>query len=183
MPVKIEPIDGKNVKIWMTQHDMRGWGLCFEDMNGRDRATNAAVSKLLAVMQKQVGIRLKGAITVEAVRTDDGCVLLFSSHERTTLSDKPLPQIYAVASVDGLLAMRKALPRFTELPAASLYEWGEEYRLIVYSTVGSERIRPLTEWCERVGEGVVAAAFVDEYGRAITVGNALHRLCEGIESL
>ncbi len=183
MPVKIEPIDGKNVKIWMTQHDMRGWGLCFDDMNGRDRATNAAVSKLLTVMQKQVGIRLKGAITVEAVRTDDGCVLLFSSHERTVLSDRPLPQIYAIRSVDGLLAMRAPLSRFAVLPAASLYGWGEEYRLIVYPTELSDCIRALTEWCERVGEGAVAAAFADEYGSAITVGNALHRLCEGLGSL
>ncbi len=180
--MKIEPIDGKSVKVWMTQHDMYGWGLCFHDMNGRDRATNAAVTKLLTVMQKQVGIRFKGAVTVEAVQTDDGCVLLFTSHERTVLSDRPLPQIYAIASTDGLLAMRIPLSRLAELPAASLYEWGDGYRLVVYPTERSHRLRVFAEFCERVGEGAASAAFVDEYGVAITVGNALHRLCEGIGS-
>ncbi len=180
--MKIEPINGKSVKIWMTQHDMMGWGLCFDHMSGRDRATNAVVTKLLAVMQKQIGIRFRGTILVEAVQTDDGCVLLFSSRERSMLADKPLPQIYAIESTDGLLAMRGVVSRLTEKPLASLYAWGDEYRLIVYP---SERIggwRVLSEFCERVGEGAVSAAFVDEYGTAITVGNAFHLLCEGLGS-
>lgn len=181
--MKIEPIDGKSVKICMTQHDMIWWGLCFENMSGRDRATNAAVAKLLTVLHRRTGMRFDGAVTVEAVETDDGCILLFTSRRHTPLSDRPLPQVYAIDSVDGLLAMREALTCFPALPSASLYGWGEGYRLVVYPTASARRIRGLSEFCEWVGEGAVSAAFVDEYGTAITVGNALHLLCGGLGSL
>ena len=176
--MKIEPLKSGCFKIWMTEDDMRQWGLRFDEMNADHRATRAAVAKLLAVAGQRTDIRADG-MTVEAIPVEDGCLLLFTPHRRQPLVRMPQPRIYTLRTADDLLQLGAGLPADDSLPAASLYGWGEEYRLILYAGMGSPRSGRLrlSEFAEKVGEGAAFAAFVEEHGRPITVGNALHRLC------
>ncbi|MBR2339023.1 MAG: hypothetical protein IKA63_06115 [Clostridia bacterium] len=176
--MKIEPLKSGCFKIWMTENDMQRWGLRFDDMSADHRATRTAVMRLLAIVKQRTDLHADG-MTVEAVPVEGGCLLLFTPHGRRPLFRMPQPQIYALHTADDLLQLGEGLSADDALPAASLYSWGDEYRLILYAGVGGTRGShlPLAECAEKVGEGTASAAFIEEHGQPITVGNALHRLC------
>ncbi len=180
MPVKIESLRGGALKIWMSEQEMQRWGLHFEQLSTRDRATGAAVSKLLQVARGRAMLPETGSILVEAVPLEDGCVWLFTPRCKCFPRRMPPTKVFALLTSDDVLLLGRWLGAMTHLPTASLYQWGEEYRLIVYPGLGAWRdfCRRLSEFAELIGEGEGAAAFVEEYGRPIAVGNALTRLRE-----
>lgn len=162
----------------MTDDDMQRWGLTFHDMAADHLATRTAVLRLLTIVRQRTDWHAEG-MTVEAVPVEGGCLLLFSPRGKRSLSRSPSPQIYAVHSADDLLQFGEVLSRNDEFPPASLYRWGEEYRLILYGGVGllrNKRYR-LAEYAERIGEGTATAAFVEEHGQPLVIGNALESLC------
>lgn len=178
--MKIEQLPSGSYQIWMTETDMFRWGLRFETMGAGDAATRTAISRLLQLLHHR-GLWDQGeSLTVEAVPVEHGCLLLFTPKGERTLCPAPRPQIYALAGVSAVLQLGRALGETKQLPAASLFSWGEEYRLIVYPDLHVPRPnRLLSEFGHCVAQGAVAAAFTEEHGGAITVGNALHRLREG----
>jgi hypothetical protein len=120
---------------------------------------------------------------VEAIPVEDGCVLLLTPEHRRPLFHMPQAQIYAFHNVDDVLQFGEALKgaALPELPTASLYEWDSEYRLILYPGLCPLRDSRflLSEFAQQVGEGTAAAAFVEEHGTPVTVGDALHKLVLG----
>ena len=168
------------LKIWMSEQEMHRWGLCFEQLSARDRATGAAVSKLLQVARGRAALPEAGSITVEAAPFEGGCIWLFTPHRPRVFGRMPPVKVFALQTADDVLLLGRWLGAREHLPTASLYQWGEEYRLIVYPGLGAWRewCRRLAEFAEPIGEGAGEAAFVEEYGRPITVGNALTRLRE-----
>ncbi len=178
--MKIESLHNGCLKIWMTDSDMRRWGLQFESMAASDQATRAAVTKLLRIARQHEDLPLDGAMTVEAVPVESGCLFVITPQRLRPLLPMPSMQIYALNSADDVLQLGAGL-RGEErrmLPAASLYRWGEAYRLILYPgfCAGQDLRRLLSEFADKVGEGVAAAAFVEEHGTPLAVGNALQRL-------
>ncbi len=97
-----------------------------------------------------------------------------------------VPQIYAIADENELLRLGENLAAVDAggLPLASLYGFGQEYRLITYmgrrKQSGVRRV--LSEFAQLVEEGTGAAAFLEEHGTPIIRGIALHRLREVYES-
>lgn len=178
--MKIESLHGGCLKIWLTDGDMRRWGLEFESMAASDRATRAAVTKLLHVVRQHENLSLDGAMTVEAVPVDNGCILVITPREPRVMAPMPSLQIYGLDCADDVLQFSAGLrgKAWWDLPAASLYEWGDEYRLILYPgfCAGQDLRRLLSEFAHKVGEGTIAAAFVEEHGTPVAVGNALQRL-------
>lgn len=178
--MKIESLHSGCLKIWMTNTDMRRWGLQFDTMTAGDHATRAAVTKLLHVVRQHENLPLDGAMTVEALPVDGGCLLLITPRRPRPLLPMPQMQIYALGGAEDVLQLGVGLagkdPR--ALPASSLYGWGEGYRLILYPGFCSlyDTRRLLSEFAEKVGEGAAAAAFVEEHGTPLAVGDALHRL-------
>lgn len=177
--MKIESQRGGTLSIWMSDTDLRRWGLCFDTMSARDGATRAAVSRLLGIARQRGILPESERLAVEAIPLEDGCLLLFTPQRRRALYRMPPVRVYALTSADDILQLGTALSP-CDLPTASLYGWGEEYRLIVYPGLSArqETDRHLSEFAQSVGEGAAAAAFVEEYGTPITVGNALHRLAQ-----
>lgn len=178
--MKIEPLRSGCFQIWLSEQDMRRWGLRFDELSAANAPTRAAIRKLLSVLRTRSPVCSEGC-TVEAVPAQDGCLLLFTPHHRLPPPRMPAPQIYGVESANDLLALGERLQNETDLPAASLFGWGDGYRLIVYAGVGSPyRVRAhLSEYAVRVSEGAVAAAFTEEHGTPIAVGDALFLISRG----
>lgn len=171
------------LKIWMSEQDMHRWGLCFEQLSAHDRATGAAVTKLLQVARGRAALPEAGTITVEAVPFEGGCMWLFTPGRKRFFGRMPHAKVFALRTADDVLLLGRWLGATRHLPTASLYQWREEYRLILYPGMGTWRefCRRLTEFAEPIGEGAGMAAFVEEYGRPIAVGNALTRLREACQ--
>lgn len=168
------------LKIWMTENDMRRWGLRFEQLGAHDRATDAAVTKLLQVARGRAVLPETGAMTVEAVPLEEGCILLFTPRRKLPPCRMPPAKVFALQNANDVLQLGQYLTAVKRVPTASLYRWGEEYRLILYPGLCAwqEFCRRLEEFAEPIGEGDVAAAFVEEYGIPVAIGNALTRLRE-----
>lgn len=181
--MKIEPLRSGSFRIWLSETDMQRWGLRFEELSADHAPTRAAVAKLLSVARQRTPVLAEG-LTVEALPVEDGCVLLFTPHRRLPPARMPLPQIYSLETADDLLDLGDSLRCLSELPAASLYGWGDRYRLIVYAGIGApHRVRTrLSEYAVRVGEGAATAAFTEEHGTPLAVGNALQLITRGSHS-
>ena len=179
-PMKIDSLPNGSYRIWLTDADMHRWGLRFETMGAGDTATETAITRLVQLLDRRGTSAVAERVTVEALPIEGGCVLLFTPKGERLTAPTPLPQIYALGGAGEVLCLGRALQNARRLPPASLYAWGEQYRLIVYPDLYTPRpSRLLSEFGHRVAQGAAAAAFTEEHGRAVTVGNALHRLREG----
>ena len=178
--MKIEPSQRGRVKIWLTAADMRWWGLTFDTMSRTDAATRSALVRLLQLVRQRMVLPQEGAIRVEALPVEDGCLLLLTPSGDLLLREWMPPHIYALSTADDVMELGAALTAVSDeaLPQSSLYQWGGEYRLVVYAdTVRSgEWHGVLSEFADCVGKGYARVAHLEEHGDAVTVGNALNRL-------
>lgn len=182
--MKIESLGCGRLKIWMSERDMNRWGLRFERMDAQDTATRAAITKMLTVARQRDYPSAAEDLTVEAVPVEGGCVFLFTPRRPRPLFRMPPVQIYTISSADTLLRLGDALRRQSPLPLSSLYRMGEEYRLLVYPALFPSALdrRLLAEYTDWAGEGAAAAAWVEEHGTPVAVGNALSALCQALGS-
>ena len=171
--MKMEPLQDGCLKIWMTETDMLHWGLHFDRMHAQDDATRRAMIKLITLAQERHVLQASHDVVVEALPLSEGCLLLLSP--TTPLKRIPSPTVYRFDDADALLQFGQALLYETTFPPASLYQWNKEYRLIVYA--GFEPLhryrRLLSEFAHPLSD---SAAYTEEHGRALAVGNALQVL-------
>lgn len=183
--MKMEALNSGDLRIWMTDEDLCRWGLCLENMKAGTPETNRAIRRLLGVARQRLPFRSNGSVLVEALPLDGGCLFLFSTPERS-FPAVILPQIYTLDSAEAVLQFGETLSASPckELPSASLYQQGDAYVLILYAGLGEmgDSRRLLQEFGHRSGEGYAAASYIEEHGRPITVGDALHRLCAAFGS-
>ncbi len=184
--MKMEPLDSGCLKIWMTHADMLSWGLDFDRMSVRDTATRHAVLKLIHLAQERLALPLSTGMTVEALPLEDGCLLLLTPGHPRCQTRAAQPAVYAIRTADDLLQLggRLSLLPKHRLPCASLFEWHTGYRLILYpDTLPSTPLRRLVgEFAELIGKGSTTAAYTEEHGSPLVIGNALQRLLTGRES-
>ena len=178
--MKMEPLKGGSLKIWMTNTDMRHWGLTFELMSARDTPTQRALLRLITVARERKVLPLDGDIAVEALPIDGGCLFLLTPLHTASLTRVPEPTVYTVHTADDLLNFGNGLCRIaTEtLPSASLFGWQTHYRLVIYADkpLSAACRRLVDEFCDKTAKGRAATAHTEEHGHALLVGNALHRL-------
>ena len=178
--MKMEPLRGGSLKIWMTDADMRQWGLTFERMSARDIPTQQALLRLITVARERKVLLSSSDIAVEALPIDGGCLFLLTPLHTAALTRVPEPTVYTVHTADDLLNFSSGLSRIeTEaLPSASLFGWQMHYRLIIYADKPLPAVcrRLVEEFCDKTAKGRAATAHTEEHGRALLVGNALHRL-------
>ncbi len=178
--MKMEPLRGGSLKIWMTDADMQQWGLRFDLMSARDIPTQRALMRLITVARERKILNVDSDIAVEALPIDGGCLFLLTPLHTAALTRVPEPTVYTVHTADDLLDFGNGLSHIETdtLPSASLFGWQTQYRLIIYAD------KPLTatcrrlvdEFCDKTAKGRAAIAHTEEHGRALLVGNALHRL-------
>lgn len=178
--MKMEPLSSGCLKIWMTQSDMQRFGLSFETMNARDTATRQAVFKLLNVAKLRHAFHVDEGLTVEALPIDNGCLLLLTPGRHRPLFALPQPTVYAIHNADDLLRFGNSLSHISQndLPTASLFGWKQGYRLILYPDITTSEPckRLLSEFAEPIADSYTAAAYTEEHGHALAIGNALQRL-------
>lgn len=179
--MKMEPLKGGCLKIWMSETDMQHWGLQFDRMDARDEATRRAVLRLIHVARERLAFRADDQLTVEVLPLEDGCLLLLTPMRAPSWFRLPQPAVYLIRSADDLLRLGDSLCHIPtdSLPPTSLFAWGEAYHLIVYpDTVSLLRLRRLLhEFAAPIAVGYPAAAHTEEYGKPLVIGDALHRLC------
>lgn len=178
--MKMEPLKGGCLKIWMSGTDMHRWGLRFECMSAEDTATRRAIHRLIHIARQREALRANDGLTVEALPADEGCLLLFTPQRSFVPLRSPKPIIYALHNGDDLLELGDRLCRWDPrvLPAAALYGWGQGYRLIVYAdpTPVPTLHRLLSEYAQPVAAGYAAAAYTEEHGTPLIPTQALQRL-------
>ncbi len=178
--MKMEPLKGGCLKIWMSSTDMHRWGLRFECMSADDTATRRAIHRLVHIARQREALRAEEGLTVEALPASEGCLLLFTPQRPFVPPRSPKPIIYALDNGDDLLELGDRLCRFERraLPAAALYGWGERYRLIVYADPAPAPAlhRLLNEYAQPVAAGYAAAAYTEEHGTPLIATQALQRL-------
>ena len=171
--VKIETIKNGSLRVWLSHEDMARFGVSVDTMDGDDVHTARLLSQLLAVVSRQFGRRCAG-ILAEAIPVAGGCVLLLTPRRKAVGG----ALVYRPRDLEALYALAEHWNAISETPCTSLYELGEEYRLIV-SPCGAlpvELRRLLNVYGDRVGTGAAAAAAVGEHGRLLCAGNALEML-------
>lgn len=177
--MKMEPLKSGRLKIWLTARDMEQWGLRFETMSTADRATRHALLRLIAVARERASLNTEDGVTAEVIPLDGGCLMLL-----TPLSPLPPcaaePVICTFQNENDLLGFGRGLRPLEEsaLPTSSLFGWGTAYRLIVYpSPTVSRSVKALLgEYAIPTARGYPAAAYTEEHGVPLSVGDALQRL-------
>lgn len=177
--MRMEPLKGGRLKIWLTDHDMERWGLQFETMDTTDRATKHALLRLIAVARERTALETGYGVIVEAVPLSDGCLLLLTP-SNASLFYTADPIIFTFESENDLLGFGRGLCSLEEktLPTSSLYGWENGYRLIVYPSTTTPRFFKtlLKEYTTPTARGYSAAAYTEEHGHPLSVGDALQRL-------
>lgn len=174
--VKIEKQEDGRRRIWLTAAELGRFGLSFEGLAGGEPRTNRFLRQMLRAAELPPGV---GAWTVEAIPIVGGCILSVFPSEKGTGE-----RIYRVRDLEALYALADGWSGLSQpLPKSALYEWGNEYRLVIESAVHSspDTVRLLERYTCPAGQGVLAAAAVQEHGRLLAAENALERLISAPE--
>lgn len=180
----MEQWDNGCMTILLSDIELSGMGIRFEEMDSRQPATREALHILLAAARRQAGLPPEHRLRVEALPIEAGCLLLVTPlpRRRSLRMRRPVkPQVYAVDCVDHLLSLAAAIGAMPPLLSSSLYRWQKGWRLVVYPARISPRLDSLlAEYGRLVGEGDLAAAATEEHGTPIVRGDALDRLIQAM---
>ena len=177
---------GGGYRVFLSDDDLKQWGLSFTTLDSGSPATRALLSAVSLIVRD--GEWEDDGMEVEAFPVEGGCFLLFTPSKpavrRATCRRAAAPLLYRVPDADALMGLAAALKPASPggrspFAAGSLYAVSDGYRLILYPF---EPLSPamrarLTEWAEPAGAGHAAAAFVAEHGRPLLIGE-LQRLYE-----
>ena len=180
-----------SLRIFVSEQELAACGLSFSALDVHSGQTRALLGALLleAGVAPQSGLR---QLTVEALPVSGGVLFLLTPAwqlpRRLRLRNSRSPLIYTLADADALLALARgwrrlhpssSAPLGHPLGQSSLYRMGERYLLLLYPlTPLSRSIQvPLHTFGTASGSGDAAAAFIEEHGTALCIGDALSRLC------
>ncbi len=143
-------------------------GLSFYSLDRHDPKTQRMLRTLLQVARRRVGFAPKGALSVEALPTADGCLLLVTPQSAVTRA----PAVFHIADEDALLQIAAAWKHPTHPcdESSSLYRTADGFRLVLY---GVPPFAALDECARPTDE---TEAFVAEHGIPWLIGDALPQL-------
>ena len=146
-------------------------------MAADDIATRHVILRLLRVAEERLLLPTDTDVTVEALPIDEGCLLLLTPHRAQTLHE---PAVYTFITTDDLLRFGRCLQEISPrlFPTSSLFGWQTEYRLIIYPDMplASDCRQRLLEFAIPTAKGYIAAAYTEEHGARLIIGDALQRL-------
>lgn len=163
--MRIEPIPGDCLRIWLAEEECEEWGL------GSEPTDRRRFRRRLRSALATVGHRWPERLMAEVVPVEGGCLLLVTPQ---LWPDDNQPAVYGVPDEDNLLALMEQWQRGAEesQPTVSLYGVAEGYHLVVYpdGTLSQRQRHLLLEYATLEGCGEGAAAHSAEYGRGIATG-------------
>ena len=164
--------------VWLTAQDAARIGLTGTlPMGGSVRG---ALRQILRAAREKTAFSPAGSLSLEVLANGSGYLLIFTpvdvpAHERRPERAAP-PRVFRLRDSDRLLQLAQALGRVAEVPSASLYRLPDGFYLLLYTSVPEALSRLLREMAEPTGEGDACMAYIEEYGRACCIGDALARL-------
>ena len=166
--MQIEFTDNGCLALILSDEELSAMGLSFERLDRHDAATRRLLRTLLQIARRRVGFSPEGALSVEALPTADGCLLLVTPLAAHTSQ----PLVFRIPDENALLQIAAAWPHKTHPrgESSSLYRTADGFRLILY---GSPPFGALTECGEPTDEH---EAYVAEHGTPWLVGDALPQL-------
>ena len=166
--MQINLTDNGCLTLMLSDDELSAMGLTFEQLDRRDPRTRRMLRTLLQVARRRCGFTPDGALSVEAMPTADGCLLLITPLPPNSTA----PAAYRVANEDALLQIAAAWRQTTHPwgQSSSLYRTADGFRLILY---GVPPFGALTECADPTDEG---ESYIAEHGTAWFVGDALPQL-------
>ena len=170
--MKVEPISNGNLRIWLSDEEMR-----VSDVKHPDN-TWRLLRRVLVAAQTRLG-RLGKHIVAEILPVAGGCVLLLSARASESVGG---PLVYHIQSLDALYRLAE---QWVALPSGehtyshtSLYEAQDGYDLVIYPATKLTRQQAslLREYGMSIGHGEIAAAAVAEHSRLLIASNAFETL-------
>lgn len=179
--MQIDLSDSGCLTLLLSDEELRSLGLSFEELDDQSPKTQRMLRALLKLARRETGYAPRGALLVEALPLEGGCLLLVTPEEseRSRPSATP-PAAFFVAEADALLQLAAAWDpaAHTLWQSSSLYRAKGGFWLLLY---GGGDAPALYECAEPVADGAAAAAWVAEHGDPIFIGDALPRLHQAVE--
>lgn len=171
--MKIEEIRTGCVRIWISAEDMARYGLTYRDMARGDIRTDRMVRHVLEVVAQYTG-HTAARYTVEALDTDEGCLLLVTASDGAEETEPPYVCVFTRLSTLFRLA---AQWHAVDVVYSTLYAVSHGYILVICPTRDDPSVLHfLYRYAERVECGAIAAAVAAEHGTLLADGDALERL-------
>lgn len=166
--------EGGALRVLLSDSDLKHFGADFAALGERDPQTGVVIKRILRAVLKKMPLPRDTALTVEAVPTDDGCLLLITPRPRAT------DNVYTVtvAEKEGLLLLQNTLTRVAAdtFTASALYQLPDGYGLLLYYDQPANNVEQLLHEFGKVHTGGIPAAKIAEYGKPLYIGNALERM-------
>lgn len=178
--MRMELGDSGELFVWLSEQDAENFGSCLQAKTEQPAVSRHTLRKILQTARQQTGFTVTENLTLEILAVGDGYLLIFTAENNQT-DQRPSvaegPYLYIFSDCDSLLLFADGLRAFSALPYASLYRIEKRFYLVIYGkTAVAPLYRLLRETAQYVGQGEVSAAYIEEYGRACCIGDALARL-------
>ncbi|MBO5798034.1 MAG: adaptor protein MecA [Clostridia bacterium] len=161
------------LSLILSEEELARLGLSFEELDQQNPKTRRMLRTLLQLARRRTGFAPKGALLVEALPLEGGCLLLVSPKD-PILPAAASPTVFWVADGDALLQIAAGGPLTHPLgEGSSLYRGQEGFWLILY---GGATAPVLLECGQELADGATAAAYAAEHGEPLFIGDALPRL-------
>ncbi len=184
--MKMDLLENGCLKILLTEEDLRGFDLTFEDLDYNNESTRNALHQLLDIARCETGFDFTGSLVIEVLPVDGGCLLLLTptgSKRHVRIKRAAGPYIFELDDVDAVLRLAQSVGEQTPpMFGSSLYRFNKGYRLVLYpgTPLSKELGNLLYEFAHPAGEGDIAAAYTAEHGESIAIGDALNRICDAM---
>ncbi len=169
--MQISHAAGGALRVLLSDSDLSRFGTDFAALREGDPQTKAVIRRILRAVFEKETLPEETALTVEAVPTDGGCLLLITPHVRAA------DTVYTVTvAQDGsVLQLKEALhTRLSDdIISAVLYRLPEGYCLTVYCERLSDRIKDVLYEFGTVQTGRIPAARAAEF----SVSEAVYDFC------
>ncbi|MEG2038689.1 MAG: adaptor protein MecA, partial [Oscillospiraceae bacterium] len=191
--VEILMINSQKIKVILDKQDMEKMNITVESLDYLTAQARKTILRILADAKQKTGFEPIGTkLYIETFPEETGgCILLLSSRpeekklpEATKMSPAG-PVLFGFEDLEILItASCKLFRRYCHrVYKSSLYRLENIYVLMVYPLDKVDRLTVsfLCEFGEKLGEGVVAAAVVEEHGTAILKENAIDTISEYLD--
>ncbi len=166
--MQVNLTDNGCLTLLLSNVELASMGLSFETLHPHDAKTQRMLRTLLQVARRRIGFAPKGALSVEALPTADGCLLLVTPQGEELC----VPAVFHIADENALLQIAAAWQRPSHPcgERSSLYRMADGFRLVLYG------VAPFAALDECARPACENEAFAAEHGVPWFIGDALPQL-------
>lgn len=179
----IKKLSPDKVRITLSHEELAAYEIDWDHLGPDDEPTRELLLQLLDSAWQTAGFRPdEGQIYIEALPTENGCVLILSkTHASDTLESICTPVIFRFEHAEDLLAGARQLFQLYShrIFRSSLYQCAGGCLLLIrpLDQTSQESVMLLAEYGTLAARGELAAAVIQEHCPALIEENALERLC------